>query len=147
MSDKKNLVDARRKARRKLVQALYQWQVADTAIADIELQFQEEKPMAGEQKAYFSELLHDIPSQASTLDDDYKGLLDRNIEELDPVERAILRLSTYELKNRLDIPYRVVINEGVELAKQYGAEASHKFINGVLDKLAARLPMRDAERK
>jgi len=130
---------ARRRARRCAVQALYQWQVSGNDLNDIETQF---RAVPDNQKAdfdYFHELLHQVPAHAGELDLVLTPYLDRPIPELDPVERAILRLCAYELTHCLDVPYRVVINEGVDLAKMYGADQSHKYINGVLDKLAREL--------
>ncbi len=133
----------RRKARSLAMQALYQWHMAGQAVNEIEAQFRVDNDFAGVDGAYFRELLHGVPGQKSELDDLLVPCLDRPLDELDPVELAILRLSAFELRNRVDVPYRVVINEGIELAKVYGATDGHKFVNGVLDKLAPRL--REAE--
>ena len=95
--------------------------------------------------AYFREILHGVPAKKVEIDEALKPCLDLALEELDPVELAVLRLSTWEFMMRIDVPYRVVINEGVELAKVFGATDGHKFVNGVLDKLAPRL--REAEVK
>ncbi|MCW8973773.1 MAG: transcription antitermination factor NusB [Gammaproteobacteria bacterium] len=130
---------ARSLARERAMQALYQWQLTGQELNDIDRQFMEEQDMKGVDKKYFKELLHEIPRQLDELDAHGEGVLDRTIEQVDPVERAILRIGIYELQHRIDIPYRVVINEMVELAKIYGAEQGHKYINGILDKLAARL--------
>ncbi|HEY9148960.1 MAG TPA: transcription antitermination factor NusB [Gammaproteobacteria bacterium] len=130
---------ARSLARERAMQALYQWQLSGESPAEIDKQFMEEQQMKGVDKKYFSELLREIPRQLKELDAHTEEVLDRNIEQVDPVERAILRIGIYELQHRIDIPYRVVINEMVELAKVYGAEQGHKYINGILDKLAARL--------
>ena len=130
---------ARSLARERAMQALYQWQLSGESPAEIDKQFMEEQQMKGVDKKYFSELLREIPRQIKELDAHTEEVLDRNIEQVDPVERAILRIGIYELQHRIDIPYRVVINEMVELAKVYGAEQGHKYINGILDKLAARL--------
>lgn len=132
-------------ARQRAVQALYQWQQAGHDLSEIEAQFLVGQDMSRADVPYFQELLHKIPKQIETLDAYLAPLLDRKINEVDNVERAILRISTYELKNRLDIPYRVVINEGVVLAKKFGAVDSHRFINGIIDKLSFTL--RSAERK
>lgn len=126
-------------ARRRAVQALYQWQQLRQDLADIELQFLTEQEMDRVDVDYFRELLHAVPKHLNELDEALQPLLDRNIESVDNVERAILRLGAYELKYRLEIPYRVVINEAIELAKTFGAEQSHRYINGVLDKLAPTL--------
>jgi N utilization substance protein B len=130
---------ARRRARRCAVQALYQWQVGGNDLNAIEAQFRAEPDNRKADFDYFHELLHQVPAHVSELDAHLTPLLDRPVPEVDPVERAILRLCSYELAHRLDIPYRVVINEGVDLAKRFGAEQGHKYINGVLDALAREL--------
>ena len=133
----------RRKARSLAMQALYQWHMAGQSINEIEAQFRVDNDFAAVDGAYFRELLHGVPSLKTELDELLVPCLDRPLDELGPVELAILRLSTFELRNRVDVPYRVVINEGIELAKVYGATDGHKFVNGVLDKLAPQL--REAE--
>lgn len=149
----------RSQARQVALQALYQWQVAGQDLGDIEAQFlgQGELPqcLEGEDEdqspfdlKLFRELLHGVPSQVSRLDALLAPLLDRSINQLDPVERAVLRIGVYELQEHLDIPYRVIIDEAVELAKRFGAEQGHRYVNGVLDKLAQRLrPLECAPRK
>ena len=121
---------ARRKARHFAVQALYQWHVAGADLAKIEAEFRTDNDMSKVDVEYFHELLHGVPSE--------KSLLDRRLDEMTPVELAIVRLAAYELMRRIDVPYKVVINEAIELAKTFGATDSHKFINGVVDKLAQR---------
>ena len=128
----------RRKARHYLVQALYQWQLAGADISQIEAEFRVDYDMKKVDLEYFHSLLHDIPKNKAGLDAKISPLLDRKVEEMTPVELAILRLGAYEMLYRIDVPYRVVINEAVELAKTFGATDGHKFINGVLDKLAQR---------
>ncbi len=130
---------ARNRARRLAVQALYEWQMTGTAEAEIKVRFLEDKKDKTVDKGYFQELISGVINQAKELDDIISPMLKRPIDEIDWVEHAILRLSTYELKYRPDIPYRVVINEGVELAKTFGADQGHRFINGILDKLAGSL--------
>jgi len=85
---------------------------------------------------YFHEILHGVPRELSALDEIITPLLDRDTEEMTPVELSILRLATYELAHRIDVPYKVVINEAVELAKSFGATDGHKYVNGVVDKIA-----------
>jgi N utilization substance protein B len=136
---------ARSLARQRAMQALYQWQLTGQDLADIDTQFMEGGEMKGVELAYFHLLLHEIPKKLNDLDAVTAPLLSRPIEQVDPVERAILRIGAYELMHRQDIPYRVVINEAVELAKLYGAEQGHKFINGLLDKLAATLRQVEVE--
>lgn len=130
---------ARRKARRFTVQALYQWQMTGANIGEIETQFRVDNDMRKTDVAYFRELLHEIPKCVNELDDTFRPLLDREIKDLDQVELAILRIGTYELSKRPDIPFKVAINEGIELAKYFGATESHKYVNGILDKVAQRL--------
>lgn len=127
---------ARRKARRALVQAVYQWQLSANSIASIREDFRESDALKKADVAFFDEILGLIVRGADELDAAYQDLLDRPVERLDHVERAILRLATAEFIHRIDVPYRVVINEYVELAKTFGGQDSHKYINGVLDKLA-----------
>lgn len=129
----------RSRARERALQALYQWQLAGQDLVDIERQFLDEQDMDKTDLDYFHELLHGVPRHLTDLDGVVGPFLDRTVSQVDPVERAILRLGVYELKFRLDIPYRVVINESVELAKRYGAEQGHRYINGVLDKAAQQL--------
>lgn len=138
---------ARREARRRALQALYQWQVGGQDLSAIEKQFLEDEEMHMDRvdREYFHELLHQVPAHLDQWDDQLRPYLDRAVASLDPVERAILRLGVYELNERLDVPYRVVITEAVELAKAFGAEASHKYINGVLDKVGRANAMRAAE--
>jgi N utilization substance protein B len=135
----KGRIATRRVARSLAMQALYQWHIAGQSLNEIEAQFRVDNDFAGVDGAYFHDILHGVPAQKSELDAVISPCLDRPLDELDPVELAILRLSTWELRNRLDVPYRVVINEGIELAKVFGATDGHKFVNGVLDKLAPSL--------
>lgn len=129
------------------MQALYQWDMAAQDLAAIEAQFRDEHQLADTDLAYFGELLHQVPARLDELDAELERYLDRVLRHLDPVERAILRIGAYELRERIDVPYRVVINEAVELCKQFGAEQSHKYINGVLDKVARNNTFRAAERR
>ncbi len=135
-----SLAKRRRNARQKAMQALYQWDFDSEAasVADIVTQFCNLQNMERVDVEYFEELVGYV---ADNLDDIDAGIAavadDRTIDELDPVERAVLRVACAELKTRLDIPFRVVLNEAVEIAKLFGAEQGHKFVNGVVDKLAA----------
>lgn len=135
---------ARSRARRLAVQALYEWQMTGTSEAEIKSRFLDDKKDKTVDKIYFKELIAGVIDKASELDETITPLLTRPLAEIDRVEHAILLLSTYELMHRQDIPYRVVINEGVELAKTFGAEQGHKFINGMLDKLAKSLRSAEA---
>ena len=135
----------RSRSRRLAMQALYQWQMTGQNVADIEAQFLAEQDMSGAEIPYFQELLHEVPARLNDLDEALAPLLSRDLRQVDPVERAVLRIAAYELSMRSDIPYRVVINEAVNLTKRFGAEQGDRFVNGVLDKLARRL--RQAEMK
>lgn len=129
---------ARRKARHFAVQALYQWQIAGADLAQIEAEFRADNDMSKVDMEYFHDILHGVPRDKSLLDEKVSPLLDRRMDEMTPVELAIVRLGAYEMMRRIDVPYKVVINEAIELAKTFGATDGHKFINGVLDKLAQR---------
>lgn len=125
---------ARRKSRELAVQAVYSWQMSKNPVEKIELSIITSNDMNKVDTEYFLALLRAVVKDCADLDKKIKPYLGRLPEELDPVEKAILRIATYELIGRLDVPYKVVINEAIELAKTFGAEESHKFINGVLDK-------------
>jgi N utilization substance protein B len=127
---------ARSAARLRALQALYQWQLSGQDIDLILQQFLDEEDMNKVDIPYFKRLLHGIHQEVRQLDITFSKFLDRGLNQIDPIELAILRIGCYELKQCPDIPFKVVINEGVELAKQFGAEMSHKYINGILDKIA-----------
>jgi N utilization substance protein B len=127
---------ARTNARKAAVQALYQWQMTGQSLVEIERQFIEDERLKDAQKSYFSELFHGVPRNIDLIDQILSEFVDRPIDMIDPVERAILRIGAYEMTNRLDMPYRVVLNESINLAKYFGADGSHKYINGILDKIA-----------
>ena len=128
----------RRKARQLIMQALYQWLMTKDDPLDIAKQYHEDNPGKIDWE-YFDAIFKEVPKQQESLDELIAPLLDRAKGSLDPVERALLYLGTFELANRIDVPYRVVINECVELAKQYGATDGHKYVNGILDKLVPTL--------
>jgi len=130
---------ARSAARRCVMQALYQWQIGGHHVEDIDLDFLLEKHGGRLDRDYFKVLLDEVIGQIDALDELLSPVLDRPLQEVDPVERAILRLGACELKNHPEIPFRVVINESVEIAKDYGAEHGHKYINGILDRIALQL--------
>jgi N utilization substance protein B len=130
---------ARHWARRLAMQAVYQWQMTGQSADDIYRQFQENAELAHADRDYFRVLLHGVIAHAEELDRALGSHMQRSVESLDLVERAILRCACLELVQRPDVPYKVVINEAVELTKVFGAEQGHKFVNGVLDKLAVEL--------
>ncbi len=129
----------RRKARHYAVQALYQWQMAGAPLEQIEAEFRADYDFSKVDQDYFHDLLHHVSGQSNDIDELLLPLLDRKLDEVGPIELALLRLAIYELRERLDIPYKVVINEAVSLAKKFGATDSHKFVNGVVDKAAEQL--------
>ena len=121
------------------MQALYQWHMAGAAVSDIEAEFRTDYDFSNVDLEYFQALLHQIPASMDELDDAIEPLLDRKLSDLDPIELTLLRMGMYELTWRIDVPYKVVINEEVALAKKFGATDSHKYVNGVLDKAARQL--------
>ncbi|WP_070988630.1 transcription antitermination factor NusB [Halofilum ochraceum] len=133
----------RRRARRFLVQALYQWQVSGDDPDDVLIQFVDGRNLGNADVEYFRDLMRAIPADVDALDAQIAPLLERSVAMVDPVERGILRLACYELRDRLEVPSRVVIDESVELAKAFGAEQGHRFVNGVVDRLARRLRPRE----
>ena len=128
----------KQRSRARVVQAIYQWLLSGEDIKKIEQQFLNQKE-GKISKAFFSNLLLNIPKNIAVLEDIILPSLDRSVDELGPTEKAILYLGVYELKFQLEVPYRVVINEAVELAKLYGAEGSFKLVNSSLDKIAPDL--------
>lgn len=129
----------RRRARVLALQALYQRELSRNPVTDIEAEFIVDNDMSKVDSAFFRDLLRGVDRYQQTLDRHFEPFLDRPLSEVDPVERCILRLSTYELAYRIEVPYRVVINESIELAKRFGGTEGHKYVNSVLDKLARRL--------
>ena len=132
-------LQARKKARRLALQALYQWQMSQESLDEIQRQFHNQHHMSKVDVDYFHELLFKIPERLTEVDNLFNEYLDRKLSDLSPIELTVLRMGAYELAFREDVPYKVVINEAVELTKTFGAEASHKYINGVLDKVAKQL--------
>jgi N utilization substance protein B len=134
------LAARRHKARHYAMQALYQWHMAGAPLNQIEAEFRAEYDFGKVDGEYFHTLLHEIPARLDAVEDSFSPyMVERSVEELDPIERALLRIGTFELMERIDVPYKVVINEAVNLAKKFGASESHKFINGVLDRVAQEL--------
>ena len=133
------LAAERRKARHYGMQALYQWHMAGASLAAIEAEFRADYDFSHVDLEYFQALLHGVPAHVDELEATLEPLLDRKLDDLDPIERTLLRMGTFELAHRLDVPYKVVINEAVALTKKFGATDGHKYINGVLDKVARQL--------
>lgn len=133
---RKNLPGKRTWARRCAAQAIYEWQLTGDEPARIASQFLAHQDLGKADLDYFRELVTQIPLHLEAIDAALLPFLDRPIQQVDPVESAILRLGGYELLHHPDITYRIIINEAVELAKLFGAEQGHRFVNGVLDKVA-----------
>ncbi|GAP67151.1 MAG TPA: transcription antitermination factor NusB [Mizugakiibacter sp.] len=129
---------ARSRARRRALQALYAWQIGGNPMTAIIDEFRREQDMEIADLEYFEDLLRGVERHCAELDAGLRPFLDRDIAQVDPIERAVLRLAAYELKQRADVPYRVVLNEAIEITKRFGAEHGHTYVNGVLDKLAAQ---------
>lgn len=127
------------------MQALYQWQLTGHSAADINLQFLQDEDSAGADREYLTELIKGCIGQSQKINEAITPFIDRPLEQLDPVETAILMIGMYELQDRIDVPYRVVINEAVDLCKRFGATDAHKYVNAVLDRAARQI--RSEERK
>ena len=127
---------ARSRARRRALQALYAWQLSGSAIGGVIDQFRHEQDMEVADVEYFEDLVRGVERHCTELDAGLTPFLGREVGQVDPIERAALRLGAYELKYRIDVPYRVVINEAIETTKRFGADHGHTYVNGVLDKLA-----------
>ena len=128
----------RHRARRLAMQALYQWNYNHTPVNELIPMMLEEQGATKLDRTYFEIVAKGAIEKVDCIDAALQPLLDRELSELNPVELAILRLSAYEMLDKIEIPYRVVINEGVQLAKEFGSEQGHKYVNAVLDKLAQR---------
>lgn len=132
-------ISPRRRARECAVQTLYSWLISQNPPEEVELAFITDQDTKGVDMPYFRKLFRNTADNVEAVDGTMAPYLDRKAEELDPIEKSILRLAVYELKYEADVPYKVVINEAIEVAKTFGAEESHKYINGVLDKIAPAL--------
>lgn len=127
---------ARSRARRRALQAVYAWQLSNNRIDSVIDQFRNEQDMQIADLDYFEDLVRGVEREHAELDAGFMPFLDREVDRVDPIERAVLRIAAYELRHRVDVPYRVVINEAVETTKRFGSEHGHTYVNGVLDKLA-----------
>ena len=139
MAEHNALAAQRRKARHYGLQALYQWTLSGASPSDIEAEFRVDNDFRHTDGEYFSAVLNGVIDDVDGLESLFEPALDRTLDELDPIERNQLRLGTFELRDRIDVPYKVVISEAVALAKKFGATDSHRYINGVLDKVAREL--------
>ena len=128
---------ARSRARRRALQAVYAWQMSDSPIERVIEQFRNEQDMEIADLAYFKALVRGVHQHRDDLDAGLSQYIDRTIAQVDPIERAVLRIAAFELKFRPDVPYRVVINEAIETTKRFGADQGHTYVNGVLDRAAS----------
>ena len=128
---------ARSRARRRALQALYAWQLSASPVDKVIEQFRAEQDMEVADLEYFEALVRGVVKHAEELDAVLAKFIDRTVAQVDPIERAVLRIAAFELAHRLDVPYRVVINEAIETTKRFGAEHGHTYVNGVLDRAAA----------
>jgi N utilization substance protein B len=128
---------ARSRSRRRALQAVYAWQLSDASIEGVLDQFRHEQDMEVADLDYFEALVRGVATHVADLDAALAKYVDREIAQVDPIERAVLRIAAFELRHRPDVPYRVVINEAIETTKRFGAEQGHTYVNGVLDKAAA----------
>ncbi len=134
----------RRRARQFAVQAVYQWQITGASFAQIIDQFSVDQDLSKTDVPYFKELLSGVINRIETLDENLSPYLSRKIKDVDMVDIAILRIAMFELSYRTDVPPKVVLNEAIELAKDFATDESYKFVNGVLDKALRSLKLRDA---
>ena len=130
---------ARSRSRRRALQAVYAWQLSATDERDLVAEFAHEQAHEIADLEYFEDLVRGVLRHVAELDAALAGFLDRAVNEVDPIERAALRIAVYELLHRPDVPYRVVINEAIDSTKRFGSEHGHTYVNGVLDKAAATL--------
>jgi N utilization substance protein B len=128
---------ARSRSRRRALQAIYAWQMADAPVERVLDQFRHEQDMEVADLEYFEALVRGVVANCADLDGALAKFVDREIAQVDPIERAVLRIAAFELRHRPDVPYRVVINEAIETTKRFGADQGHTYVNGVLDKAAA----------
>lgn len=133
----------RRRARQFAVQAIYQWQITQSGVTQIIEQFSVDQDMSKADVPYFKELLIGVIKNAETLDEKLSPYLSRKIDDVDMVDIAVLRLAMFELTYRTDVPHKVVLNEAIELAKDFATDESYKFVNGVLDKALRSLKLRE----
>lgn len=142
--EKKVSTQARVRARRTAIQAYYQWLINDQSMSSVIKEFEDERQgLEKADKEYFKTLLKGMSKHLDALDKRLVPLLDRPLKEISPVENAILKLGMYELIYHPELPWRVIMNESIELAKMFGAEQSHKYINGVLDKAAREIRIKE----
>jgi N utilization substance protein B len=135
----KEAINGKRRARKLVLQALYQWQMSGTEMYEIEAQFRVANNMDKVDGAYFAQLVHNIPKSIREVETIFIPYLDRDIHSLNPIELAVLRLGTYELAHCPDLPYKVILDEAISLTKTFGSQDGHKYVNGVLHQVAQNI--------
>lgn len=135
----------RSRARRRALQAVYAMQLSGAGVREILAQFAHEQAQEEADLAYFEDLVRGVAGHRAELDASLSPYLDRGIEEVDAIERAMLRIAAYELQHRIDVPYRVIIDEALRTTKRFGSEHGHTYVNGVLDKAAAEWRAAEAQ--
>jgi N utilization substance protein B len=141
----RSFYEPRSRARRRALQAIYQWQMTGQDAADILRQFQDVQDMSNVDEAHFEVLLRGVASESDALDEALQVYLDRPVEQLDQMERAVLRIGAYELRHCPELPFRVVIDECIDLANRFGSEQGHAYVNAVLDKAARTWREQDSD--
>lgn len=139
----KEAIRGKRRARKLAVQALYQWQMSGHDVYEIEAQFRVFNNMEKVDVVYFCDILRGVPENIRHIEENFSAFLDRDIQSLNPVELAVLRLGTFELLYKPEIPYKVVLDESISLTREFGSQDGHKYVNGVLNKAARKI--REAE--
>ena len=129
---------ARSRSRRRALQAVYAWQLSHTPVEKVLEQFSNEQDMEIADLPYFEALVRGVIHDHKDLDQALSMYVDRPMEQVDPIERAVLRIAAFEMRDRLDVPYRVIINEAIEIAKRFGSDHGHTYVNGVLDQAAGQ---------
>lgn len=135
----KEAIRGKRRARKLLLQALYQWHMSKTEMTEIDAQFQVINNMQRVDMEYYKKILYGVPKELAAIEETFAPYLDRNVNDLNPIELAVLRLGTFELLFCLETPYRVILDESVSLAKEFGSQDGHRYVNGVLHHVASNV--------
>lgn len=135
----KEAIRGKRRARKLALQALYQWHMSQHDVYEIEAQFRVVNNMDKVDVGYFCDILRGVPQHIQVIEEQFSPFLDRNIGSLNPVELAVLRLGTFELLYKMEVPYKVVLDESISLAKSFGSQDGHKYVNGVLNQVAQQV--------
>lgn len=135
----KQAISGKKKARKLALQALYQWLMSGSDLAEIEIQFRIANNMDKVDVDFFRRLLYGVPKDLTVLEEAFTPFIDRPVQGLNPIELTVLRLGTFELLFCPETPYRVILNEAISLAKEYGSQDGHRYVNGVLNNLAKQI--------